>query len=385
MNKEPLGIYIHIPFCEKKCAYCDFLSGPSTRQEKNEYMEALKTEIQGFQKVYETYKVVSIFFGGGTPSSIDATEISSTLHLLKETFHIEDLNAIEVTIETNPGTLTKEKLLTYKEAGVNRISIGLQSTHNSELKLLGRIHTYQQFTKNYELVKEVGFTNINIDLMSALPGQTKETYEETLRRVVALSPSHISAYSLIVEEDTPFYEEYKEGGKGYSLLPSEDVDREMYGLTKEILAKHGYHRYEISNYAKEGKECIHNSLYWTGVSYLGFGVGASSYFEGVRYRNVDGIREYIEKNKLKQSIIEEKEILSKTEQMEEFMFLGLRMIKGVSKEEFRSRFGRDIYEVYGKILTTFYEEGLLKEEKERIFLTEQGLDVSNYVMSEFLL
>lgn len=384
-EKKPLGIYIHIPFCEKKCAYCDFLSGPANSEMKLRYIKALRKEIRRFKSVKEKYEVVSIFFGGGTPSSIEATAIEGVLEEIKEVFGITCCHNIEITIEANPGTVNRDKLKIYHEAGINRISFGLQSTEDEELKRLGRIHTYDQFLENYRLAKEEGFHNINVDLMSALPYQTKQQYQMTLERIAVLKPTHISAYSLIVEEGTPFYQLYGDGGEQEGALPEEEEDRAMYQMTKEILAKHGYHRYEISNYALEGYECKHNTLYWTGVDYLGFGVGASSYFSGIRYRNIENLLLYCEAIEREEEIQCDKELLLDTEKMEEFMFLGLRMIKGVSKEEFKHRFNQPINEVYGDVITRMKEEGLLAEEGGQVLLTEEGLDVSNYVMSEFLL
>ncbi len=383
--KQQLGLYVHIPFCERKCLYCDFLSGPSTNEQKKRYVEAVKLEIN--QSIYDKkdYEVVSIFFGGGTPSSIDPNDLVSILDALCEKFDVKDRACIEITIESNPGTLSKEKLSVYKKAGINRISMGLQSTHNEELKLLGRIHTYEEFLENYKATKEAGFHNINIDLMSALPKQTKAAYEQTLDRILELRPTHISAYSLIIEEGTPFYNLYGEGKPIEDALPSEEEDREMYHLTKKKLKEHGYHRYEISNYALDGKECIHNSLYWTGTQYLGFGVGASSYIEATRYHNVEDTNEYIEAVKGQKEVRRDMEKLSKNEQMEEFMFLGLRLVRGVSKSEFEQRFGTTMESVYGEVLIKHKEEGLLQEAGDRVSLTEDGLDVSNYVMSDFLL
>ncbi|MDO5521083.1 MAG: radical SAM family heme chaperone HemW [bacterium] len=385
--KQNLGLYVHIPFCERKCLYCDFLSGPSNEQTKKEYVEAVKLEIKKLSYYKEKYKVVSIFFGGGTPSSIEAADLVSILDELCTSFAIENRGEIEITVESNPGTLTKEKLDAYYKAGINRISMGLQSTHNEELQLLGRIHTYEEFLENYHAAKDAGFTNINVDLMSALPNQTEEGYEETLSRIIALQPTHISAYSLIIEEGTPFYKKYGEDQPLESTLPTEEEDRKMYHLTKTLLQENGYHRYEISNYALDGKECIHNSLYWTGTAYLGFGVGASSYIEGTRYHNIQETSAYIEAVKIKneEELRCDIEELSKNEKMEEFMFLGLRLTKGVSKAEFEKRFGTSMEEVYKEVLDKHQKEGLLEVGEDIVRLTEAGLDVSNYVMADFIM
>lgn len=402
MKKKPLGIYVHIPFCMKKCAYCDFLSGPDTTERKAAYIEALQKEIACFGALNTEYQVVSIFFGGGTPSSISENQLVAVLKAIYKTFGIKKEEVIqgkahiEITVECNPGTLSKDKLLSYKEAGVNRLSIGLQSADNKELKLLGRIHTYEEFLENYHMAKELGFNNINIDLMSALPGQTMDSYENTLKKVLALKPAHISAYSLIVEEGTPFYEMYGEGKPFLHLLPKEEVDRAMYARTRELLLEHGYIRYEISNYAKDGYACRHNSLYWTGVDYIGFGLGASSYLRPYRYSNEDDLTKYLSifsgdvtTSNIEKQLRKERICLTKENQMEEFMFLGLRMIKGVSLREFEERFLVSAHEIYGEVIEKHRKEKLLyiySEGREQyLALTEKGLDVSNYVMSDFLL
>jgi oxygen-independent coproporphyrinogen-3 oxidase len=284
-NKQTreLGIYIHIPFCVKKCAYCDFLSAPATEEMKQEYINALLTEIKSYSGNTKEYIVPNIFFGGGTPSCISADAVLSIMEAIREVFAV-DIERLEATIEVNPGTVTRDKLEQYKNAGINRLSFGLQSTNDEELKLLGRIHTFEQFLENYHLARELGFHNINIDLMSALPGQTLSSWENTLETVLKLKPEHISAYSLIIEEGTQFYDLYRPGTKGAAELPDEDTDRLMYQRTKEILELNGYRRYEISNYAKPGFECRHNSSYWIGTDYLGVGLGASSLLYSMQIR-----------------------------------------------------------------------------------------------------
>ncbi len=401
MSKQPLGIYVHIPFCVKKCAYCDFLSGPHTEQIKTEYIEALQTEIRCYKDLKEKYQVVSIFFGGGTPSCLKESQITEVLDTIYQTFDIDKKKVIngkqdiEITIEANPGTLSEEKLKAYQLAGVNRLSIGLQSANNKELKLLGRIHTYEEFLNNYQLARKAGFTNINVDLMSALPGQSKESYEDTLKKVLSLAPTHISAYSLIVEEETPFYEKYGEGKPEENKLPGEELDRAMYLRTKELLKAYGYERYEISNYAKKGYACRHNSLYWNGTDYIGFGLGASSYIRPVRYQNeseldtyLDCLSEYVDPSIIEEKLQKDRLVLTKENQMEEFMFLGLRLTKGVNLEEFETRFGMSMHEVYDHVIEKHKKEGLLQicihENKQYLALTEKGLDVSNYVMADFL-
>ncbi len=404
-NGNPIGIYIHIPFCEAKCAYCDFLSGPSSNENKKRYVDALVEQIKEYSYLNEEYYIRTIFIGGGTPSSIDPMDIRRILETVYEVFGIENTynsnennqqtlqstSSIEITIEANPGTLTKEKLLIYKESGINRISMGLQSVNDRELKLLGRIHTFEQFEHNYHLARECGFTNINIDLMSALPGQTVDTWESTLKTVIELNPEHISAYSLIIEEGTPFYERYADG----SELPSEDEDRQMYYLTKKLLKEAGYERYEISNYAKLGFESKHNSSYWERIDYIGFGLGASSCINNTRFHNEDDLALYIEEgtriqNETSVSFeerFERKDLQQLTikEQMEECMFLGLRMMKGVDMNQFEQQFEVQFDKIYGKIVKDMVSDGLLVIKDHHLILTERGIDLSNYVMSEFLL
>lgn len=376
MKKRDLGVYIHIPFCKQKCKYCDFLSFTKYNEE---YIQCLKQEIVDFNKKSE-YQVKTIFMGGGTPSIIKAEDISEILKLVYENYDV-DANA-EITIEANPGTLNREKLGIYKKAGINRISMGLQSVDNNMLKELGRIHTFEEFCENYKLARECGFDNINVDLMSALPGQTVKNWQHNLETIAAMAPEHISAYSLIIEEGTPFFEKY---GEREDLLPSEDEEREMYHLTKELLQKAGYNRYEISNYAKPGYECRHNISYWKRIDYIGFGLGAASLIEEVRHTNYSDMSEYIRRLKEKNIPVEDTEKLLKNSQMEEMMFLGFRMIEGVSYKEFKEKFKVEMKSVYGDVIEKFLAEELLEDKEGRIKLTERGLDISNYVMSEFLL
>lgn len=370
---KALELYIHIPFCIKKCNYCDFLSAPSTETERQNYVENLCEKICSFKEIAKDYCVVSIFVGGGTPSILESDQMHMIFEALRDTFYIEE--GAEITTEMNPGTVTEEKLKVYKELGINRLSIGLQSVDDEELEVLGRIHTYEEFLETYKMARNFGFDNINIDLISAIPGQTAESWKTTLKTVAELCPEHISAYSLIIEEGTPFYEMYGEEMEGkkenvsvLKKLPGEEEERKMYQDTKKILSEYGFHRYEISNYAKEGYECRHNLGYWDRTEYLGIGVGAASFMGHKRW--VEG---------------EEPESLSQENEMEEYMFLGLRKMEGVSKKKFQKEFEKRIEEVYGTAIENMKEQGLLEEEGDFIRLTEQGIDVSNYVMSEFLL
>ncbi|WP_271716122.1 radical SAM family heme chaperone HemW [Anaeromicropila herbilytica] len=384
-TKKDLGIYIHIPFCERKCNYCDFLSAPADDTVKEKYVSALRNEIRSYQGLANQYNVRTIYIGGGTPSSIHEDYITSILSDLYHIFEIKKKEELEITIEANPGTLTKHKLLSYKDAGINRLSIGLQSANNEELKLLGRIHTFEEFVANYNLARKVGFDNINIDVISSLPNQTEQAYLDSLMKVVALNPEHISSYSLIIEEGTLFEKFYGEGSEHSKELPSEDVDRTIYEDTKTVLKEYGYERYEISNYAKVGFESKHNSSYWTRTEYLGIGLGASSLIGDARYHNENNLNQYIDCVSNQESLRREEEKLSGNNQMEEFMFLGLRMCRGISKKRFCEVFEKDIQEVYGSILTKLLDEKLIMEQEDYICLTERGLDLSNYVFSEFLL
>ena len=370
--KKKLGIYIHIPFCVRKCAYCDFLSAPADETTRAAYVRALKEEIRSAGSLNETYEGATVFFGGGTPSLLAGEELAGILDEVSRRLLLR--SDAEITVECNPGTLNRKKLENYKAAGVNRLSIGLQSADNRELKILGRIHTWEQFLHNYELVRELGFANVNIDLMSALPGQTREGWLSTLEKVTTLDPEHISAYSLIIEEGTPFYEKYREDGPEEKELPGEDLDRIMYEDTKAFLHEKGYERYEISNYARPGYECRHNCSYWERVDYKGFGIGAASLLNEVRYQNSTDLQEYLKGQYAYESV----EPLSAGDALEETMFLGLREMRGVVLTD-------TIRNTYGPKIKLLTEEGLLERAGDRIRLTDRGIDISNYVLSEFLL
>lgn len=388
MNKK-IEIYIHIPFCVKKCAYCDFLSCPADDKTKSRYVQALCREIEWSKDCLKEYLVDTVFIGGGTPSILEEKYIGQILDTLRSAARISD--DAEITIECNPGTLTMEKLEAYKDVGINRISLGLQSANDEELKTIGRIHNFEEFKKSFNLARLAGFKNINIDIMSALPGQTLDSYKETLARVITLNPEHISAYSLIVEDETPLKDRVE---NGEVALPSEDEEREMYYYTKEFLEKTGYKRYEISNYAKDGYECRHNIGYWKRVEYLGFGIGAASLFKGERFSNTSDINRYmhiLEKedvmnaDEVWKALNENIETLTQKDEMEEFMFLGLRMTDGVSKSDFKKIFNCDIEAVYGNVIEKLVNQNLIKEAGDLITLTDKGIDISNIVLANFLL
>ncbi|MBQ7613774.1 MAG: radical SAM family heme chaperone HemW [Butyrivibrio sp.] len=410
MNLQYLSIYVHIPFCVRKCNYCDFLSFNAKRKVVDRYFEALKREVELIAS--KNAVVRSIFFGGGTPSFVDADKICDVLRDIKSSFAISE--DAEISIEVNPASAMFEKLCAYRKAGFNRISIGAQSLNDEELKVLGRAHDSKMFFETFENARRAGFDNINVDVMSALPGQSLESYLATLGKVIELRPEHISAYSLILEEGTPFYEMDLD-------IPDEDTDRAMYHETKRILAEAGYHRYEISNYALDGRECYHNKVYWRRGNYLGLGIGAASMIDNKRWSNTRDIERYVgilldgacadmeaeiysnaeadlfdkdndmlpgQDNVGTLSEIRENiEELSLQSQMEEFMFLGLRLVEGVSIAEFRRLFGKDIQEVYGEVIDKYIKLGMMEYSEQDSFLclTDSGLDVSNTVMAEFLL
>ena len=400
--KKELELYIHIPFCMKKCNYCDFLSAPADERTQNHYVAALLREIRYYGECCRDRRVSTIYIGGGTPSWLPEQYMELIQKQLRVSFDIDE--AAEITVECNPGTLTGQKLMTYKACGVNRLSIGLQSTFDDELKLLGRVHTYEQFLRNYELARKAGFSNINIDLMSALPYQTTVKYLTSLKRVIALRPEHISAYSLIIEKGTPFYEKYRfdavkrEAGMRTECLPGEETEYEIYEKTKEVLEQNGYRQYEISNYAKAGYECRHNIGYWKRTDYLGMGLGAASLIDNVRYTNARDLFLYIEETSdihavsiegvehgMATNLHEQADVVSRNAQIEEYMFLGLRMTEGITRAEFRQTFGVEIEAVYAGILPKLAEEGLIRMEAGVIRLTKRGTDISNYVLSQFLL
>lgn len=409
---KELELYLHIPFCERKCAYCDFLSAPADLPVRISYIKKLQEEIAYYGAQYGEYQVSSIFFGGGTPTILEGYQLAAILETVKEHFNIT--TDAEITVECNPGTLTAGKAEKLVQAGFNRLSMGLQSADDRELQLLGRIHNFAQFLESYDLARKAGFRNINVDLMSALPGQTLKSWQDTLQKVTALRPEHISAYSLIIEEGTPFYERFaederiREEGGHPRLLPEEDVERQMYELTETFLHTKGYERYEISNYAKPGYECRHNCGYWTRKDYLGLGLGASSLVEHQRFQNTSDLKTYLEQEYSPQcegqhehiaetiQLQEETgltqtghhihiETLDKKSEMEEFMFLGLRLMVGISRQQFEKKFQVTLNSVYGEVLRKLKGEHLIEEVAGYVRLTEHGIDVSNYVLAEFLL
>ena len=377
--REKLSLYIHIPFCVKKCLYCDFPSWQGCESYFEDYTESLLNEIKNGERIYSDYDISTIFIGGGTPTVLSPKLLGKITDAVLERYNVES-NA-EITSEANPGTVDCYKLKEMKAMGINRLSFGVQAWQNNILKALGRIHDRETFLKNFDEAKNAGFENINCDLMFSLPNQTFKDWMETLENFSKLDIQHISAYSLIVEDGTPFKKMQEEGRL---LLPDEETDRKMYSAANEILAKNGFERYEISNFAKKGFESRHNITYWETRPYIGFGLGSHSYFQAERYNNTYDLKEYIAANGDAKKLRENKEILTDKEKEEEFMFMGLRMKKGISTDEFSRRFGRDIYSVYGEKIEELLDEKLIEKKENRIMLTERGTDVSNIVFERFI-
>lgn len=364
MINNDTALYIHIPFCIKKCAYCDFLSFPRFDMQDS-YKSALIAEIQNFKT---DKPVSSVFIGGGTPSCINAEDIADILACIRQNFDLAQ--NCEISMEANPGTVDEKKLEIYAKSGINRLSMGVQSFDNALLKLLGRIHTAEEAADSFRLARQY-FDNINLDLMFALPRQTPEQWAETLETAVSLAPEHISAYSLIIEEGTPFYDMYR---------PVDEVlDRQMYHFAVDFLSKHGYNQYEISNFARSGRECRHNLRYWRGGDYKGLGLGAASLSDNKRLKNTEVLDEYLNGVTVTENIS-----LDKADIMGEFMFLGLRCTCGISAKEFKARFCEDIYDVYGDILNKHRQNGLLEINGDNIRLTKRGIDISNMVFVDFV-
>lgn len=364
MDKKNLGIYVHIPFCQRKCLYCDFNSHDSKNELKTQYTKALIDEIRAFCS--DEYYADSIFFGGGTPTALPIENLEKIFTALADTFNVTA--DAEITCETNPGVLKDHGAL--RKMGFNRLSMGMQSADDSELKTLGRIHTFSEFLKSYENARRY-FDNINIDTMFSLPGQTLESWINTLQKVKTISPEHVSCYSLIVEPGTPFASMNLD-------LPDEETDRQMYHTAKDIL--NDYTRYEISNFAKRGLECRHNLKYWTRMPYIGFGCGAHSQIEHKRFSNVYKIEDYIQN-----PFAKETETLSPNDEISEYMFLGLRLKEGVNKQKFKTLFNRDIDTLYKDVINKHIKAGTLISDSTHIALTDRGIDVSNSVMADFLL
>lgn len=375
-----LGLYIHVPFCAQKCNYCDFNSYKiEEKNQKTDYLISIRKEMELYKEEFKNKEFTSVFLGGGTPSILTPEELTTLMENIYSNFNIG--KDAEITMECNPGTLDKVKLKAIKSLGINRLSMGLQVTQDHHLKYIGRIHTYEQFEKNYKDAIEVGINNINVDLMYSLPNQSFDEWKETLNKIINLNPSHISAYSLILEEGTKFYDMYL--NKEFELN-DEEVDINIYNYTIDTLCKNGYHQYEISNYSKEGYECKHNIVYWQCDNYLGLGPGASGYINNYRYSNICDIKGYNKCLEYDKRPIEEKNILSKKDEMEEFIFMGLRMNKGINLDEFYKRFNIDFKHRYNDILGKLKNLNLIIEQNNNIILTQRGREISNTVFVEFI-
>ena len=385
-----IGIYVHIPFCKQKCKYCDFVSFTNKEDMFEEYFKCLLMEIEEKAKDYnvevingrkEKIGVNTIYIGGGTPSFAHEKYIEKVILKIKECFKV--LKTSEITIEVNPGTVNEGKLKKYYEIGINRISIGLQSTNNNLLKMLGRIHNYSEFENTYNLARRVGFKNINVDLMIGLPTQTLEDVQESLNKIIEKSPEHISVYSLIVEENTKMFD-LIESGK--VVLPDEDLERKMYWMVKTRLEEVGYKHYEISNFAKPKKESKHNMNCWKQESYLGIGVAAHSYFNGTRFSNIDNLKQYIfnynEDVSIHNIVFHENQ--DKEQMMKEYLLLGLRKIDGVDITEFKNKFSENLVYVFRNELNKLVKEGLVEVDDNFVRLTNRGIDLANQVWMEFV-
>lgn len=378
-----VGIYIHIPFCKQKCKYCDFTSFACKEDIYDEYFKCLKKEIteKSDELDNENIEIDTIYIGGGTPSIVPTEYIEDIINLIYEKYNVSKI--AEITIEANPGTIDKDKLEKYIEAGINRLSIGLQSTNDKLLKMLGRIHTYSEFEEVYKTARQVGFKNINVDLMIGLPNQTMKNVQESLEEIIKKSPEHISVYSLIVEENTKMFDLIE---SGELELPNENLEREMYWEVKNVLQENGYCHYEISNFAQKGFESKHNSNCWKQHSYLGFGVAAHSYYDGIRYSNITDLKTYIENFQNGESvyniIFHEKQ--SKEQMMKEYMLLGLRKISGVKISEFKEKFIDNPIYYFREQLNKLVKQNLLEVSEDSIYLTNKGLDLANVVWMEFI-
>ncbi|MBQ3421061.1 MAG: radical SAM family heme chaperone HemW [Clostridium sp.] len=373
---KEIALYIHIPFCKQKCFYCDFPSYACKENLMDDYIKALVKEIDIKCK---NYLIKSLFIGGGTPSHLDYKNLKVLMSAIKKLNFKEDA---EKTMECNPGTVDEEKLKIIKYGSINRLSFGLQTTDDALLKSIGRIHTFEIFKENYYLARKIGFDNINIDVMFGLPDQSVEGWIRSLEEVIKLNPEHISSYSLIIEEGTAFY---KLESMDKLNLPSEDEERDMYRGGKKFLEAKGYHQYEISNFAKENRECRHNEVYWKCEEYLGVGAASSSFVDEKRFSNIKDIKEYINRINNNESVIEYDYVNTKKDDIEEFMFMGLRMNLGISEKEFERRFGETVDDIYKDVINKNVKLGLLIRNGGRIYLSDKGFEVSNIVMSDMIL
>lgn len=376
---KKLGLYIHIPFCIRKCGYCDFLSFSGIgRETENLYVDALIREMNYYMHLLRDYYADTLFFGGGTPSVLSLESMDKIMNAVYEKFKLGD--EIEITMESNPGTLTGDKLKKYMDMGINRLSMGLQSFDDDELRLLGRIHSADDFLNNYYEARKAGFENINVDLMFGIPGQNIESWTKTLARLIKINPEHISFYSLEIEENTEFWDLRNEG----RIMEASDYeDRKMYAYAVDLLKSEGYMQYEISNSARKGYECRHNLKYWSMDDYLGLGLGAHSFIEGERFGNETDLERYINNKGHEQRIFKYQNTFN--DNVSEYMFTGLRKSEGISARDFEMRFRKSVYSIFNRELLKLQKEKLIDADGDRIRLTPKGIDISNYVLSEFIL
>lgn len=376
---KKLGLYIHIPFCKAKCNYCDFNSYPGLESLAAPYFKALEQEISCWAPLMKNNQIASIFIGGGTPSLVEPQLITRLMASCKNNFNI--ISGAEITIESNPGTLTPEKLYAYRNSGINRLSMGVQACQDSLLKLMGRIHSVNEFDENFRHAREAGFDNINLDLIFGLPGQSPEEWKETLEYAVRPGVTHLSCYSLKIEEGTVFAKKVDNG----ELLPlEEELDRQMYADARKILVQKGFRQYEISNFARPGFECSHNLIYWRAEEYLGIGAGAHSYVDGSRFNNIYGVKEYIDKSASLEKRQENLQVIDRQESMSEYMMLGFRLLDGVNSKAFQARYGENPEEVFGEKLKRLLRMELVEQNTDNFRLTEYGLDIANRVFAEFV-
>lgn len=377
--KRSVSLYIHIPFCKSKCFYCDFNSFPCRDELIPAYFNALEKELMQYEKKLKDYKISTVFIGGGTPSVVDPNNIYKLMSLLNENFDV-DID-LEATIESNPGTLSEEKLDAYIKSGINRLSIGLQAVQKNLLKELGRVHELEEFDIGYKLALKVGFKNINTDLIFGIPWQTLEDWDETLEYVIKCNIPHLSCYSLKIEDGTVFGDKLNRG----EITPvSDELDRKMYWMAIEKLGREKYHHYEISNFSKEGFKCRHNLVYWKCLEYIGIGAGSHSYFDNIRYNNIVDLDKYIDRMNKNIPVIENEQLIQKEDSISEYMILGLRLTEGISLEDFENKFKMGIFEVYNKEIESLIKRNLIKIEDGRLKLTSSGLDLANQVFMEFL-
>lgn len=371
---KKFSIYVHIPFCISKCLYCDFNSYANKIELIPTYIATVINNIKTDNTFTKNDICKTIYIGGGTPSYIDSKYIIEILETIYSKYTID--KNVEITIEQNPCSMTKEKLQHYYNIGINRLSIGLQSTNNDMLKVIGRKHNYEEFLEKYNLAKSIGFNNINVDLMLGLPNQKIEDVTNDLKLVIALQPTHISYYSLIIYENTPMYQLIK---NNRNIIPSEDVERQMYDIVLDTLKSKGYYQYEISNFSKKDMHSKHNLMCWQQYEYIGFGAGAHSFIDNIRYQNVNDIEEYIYNNK--KIILEE---MNEQECMKEYMILGLRLINGLDSNRFKEKYHKDVFDVFNKELTYLLNEKYIMLENNQISLTKRGIDYNNYICGQFI-